>query len=359
MKPKILYLLLAALLLLSACSSQSPSPSASSSAPPSTEPSTQASTEPAAPESSTPPPVSEVPALPDDFSLRISALKGPTAMGLVNLMDDTENDERYAFTIFGAADEATAALQNDTVDIAAIPCNLAAMLYQKLDQKLEVLAVNTLGVLYLVDTTGTIQSIADLKGKTIYSTGMNTTPEFALNYILSGNGLVPGTDVTIEYKSEASEVGALLAADELEICVLPEPYVTTVLGKNEKAKIALSLTEEWNKLTTEHSLLTGCVVVRKEYLAANPEVVADFMTKYEQSIAFINANVDAGAASVAKYDIAPEAVAKVAIPRCNLVFLAGSEMKEKLLGYLGVLFTANPASVGGTLPDDGFFYGAN
>lgn len=305
---------------------------------------------------------SEVEVTAEPATYEVASLKGPTTMGMVKLMQDAENGETfntYNVTMYGAADEITAGIAGGTIDIANVPCNLASVLYNKTNGAISIAAVNTLGVLYVVETGDSIQSIADLKGKTIYSTGKGTTPEFSLNYILRENGIDPETDVTIEYKSESTEVAALLAEAEDAIAVLPQPFVTTAMLQNENLRIALSLTDEWDALQGEggSTLVTGVTIVRNEVLEENPQAFAEFLKEYEASIAYAESNPDETAALIAGYEIVPkEAVAKKALPYCNIHFIAGAEMKEKVSGYLEVLYDADPASVGGTLPDDAFYY---
>lgn len=191
-----------------------------------------------------------IPACAAAEPVRVASLKGPTSMGLVKLMNDNENEtalQNYEFTLCGAADEIVPLLARGEIDIAAIPCNLASILYNNTQGGIRVLAVNTLGVLYIVENGEEIHSVADLAGKTVYSTGKGTTPEFALDYILTQNGLDMEKDLTVEYKSEAAEVLAALTADAAAIGVLPQPYVTAALAQNEGLRIALSLTEEWTR----------------------------------------------------------------------------------------------------------------
>ncbi len=225
---------------------------------------------------------------------------------------------------------------------------------------MQVLAVNTLGVLYIVEDGDTVQSVADLKGRTIYASGKGATPEYALNYILEKNGLVPGEDVTIEWKSEHAECVAALAEDADGIAMLPQPFVTTAQTKKETLRIALDLTEEWNKIQksegTASTLVTGVTVVRTAFAKEHPEAVADFMEAYQASVSYVTENTDEAAKLIGDYDIVPEAVAKKALPACNIVCITGDEMKEKLSGYLGVLKDQNPETVGGELPGDDFYY---
>lgn len=306
----------------------------------------------------------ETPTVEEKATLNVIALGGPTGMGMVKLMDDNEQGNTavdYQFTIAGAADEITGLLVKGEVDIAAIPANLGAVLYQKTEGDIKVAAINTLGVLYVLEANDgqSIQSIGDLKGKTIVTTGKGTTPEYTLNYLLKANGIDPETDVTIEYKSEAAEVGALFQTGEVEIAMLPQPFVTSVLAKNEGVRVALDMTEEWNHVQAEanNQLITGTVVVRKEVLENNKEAVDLFLQEYQQSIEFINNNIAEGASLVEKYGIiASAAMAEKAIPQCNIVYIQGQEMKSNVEAYLNVLYEANPSAVGGALPDEEYYY---
>lgn len=297
----------------------------------------------------------------DETLVHVLALKGPTSMGMVKMMSDNDSKESPAdtFELAAAPDEVSAKLVQGEVDIAAVPANLASVLYNKTNGGVQVLAVNTLGVLYIVEVD-TVHSIADLKGRTIYAGGKGATPEYALNYILEKNGLVPGEDVTIEWKSEHAECVAALAEDADGIAMLPQPFVTTAQTKKETLRTALDLTEEWNKIQesegTASTLVTGVTVVRTAFAKEHPEAVADFMEAYQASVSYVTENTDEAAKLIGDYDIVPEAVAKKALPACNIVCITGDEMKEKLSGYLGVLKDQNPEAVGGELPGDDFYY---
>jgi NitT/TauT family transport system substrate-binding protein len=292
--------------------------------------------------------------------IRVASLKGPTTIGLVKLLDDAERgDASYSLesNIYGAADEITGLISSGDFDVAAIPANLAAVLYNKLEGgPFFVAAINTLGVLYVLENGDAIQSVADLKGKTIYSTGKGTTPEFALNSLLRWNGIDPEADVTIEYKSEAGELAALLESEgENAIAVLPQPYVTSVLSQNPEVRIALDITEEWQAASGK-TLITGVTVVRREFAQDNPEALAAFLADYRASVEWVNANPADASLLVEKYGIvAKAALAEKAIPGCNVAYIDGDAMAAALGDYLGVLFEQNPQSVGGALPDEGFY----
>lgn len=294
-------------------------------------------------------------------AMRIAGLQGPTTMGMVKLMKDQESMEspRYDVTMYGAADEIVPLLTKGELDAAAIPANLAATLYQKTEGKIQVAAVNTLGVLYVVTTGDDVASVADLAGKTIYSTGKGTTPEYVLNYILTENGIDPAKDVTIEYKSEATEVlSTLQSAGEGAVAVLPQPYVTAAQAQVEGLNVALDLTEEWNKIDPNSQLITGVLAVRSDYAEQHPEELEVFLADYRSSIEWVTANTADAAQLVAEYGIVAKApLAEKALPACNITYMDGADMKQALSGYLDVLYQQDAASVGGALPGDDFYYG--
>ena len=288
--------------------------------------------------------------------VNVMALKGPTAMGMVEMMEHSD----YNFSIAASVDEVSPKLLQGETDIAAIPANLASVLYNKTEGKIQVLAINTLGVLYIVENGETIQSAADLKGKTIYASGKGATPEYALNYILSSNGINPETDVTIEWKSEHSECVAALASEENGVAMLPQPFVTTAQAKNPQIRTALDLTKEWDALQKDgekkSSMITGVVVARREFVEENPEETQEFLKEYHTSVDYVNENVTDAAQLIEKYDIVPAAVAEKALPACNIVCIDGEKMEEKLSGYLEVLKEQNPQAVGGEVPNHDFYY---
>jgi NitT/TauT family transport system substrate-binding protein len=237
---------------------------------------------------------------------------------------------------------------------------VASVLYNNTDGDVEVLAINTLGVLYIVESGNSVESVADLKGKTIYASGKGATPEYALNYILSENSIDPEKDVTIEWKSEHAECLAALMAEDNAIAMLPQPFVTTAQTKSDNINVVLDLTEEWDKLQegsdSPSALLTGVVVARTQFIEENPDVVSAFLDHYKESVDFVNSNTDEAAELIGGYDIVTAEIAKKALPACNITFIEGDQMKEKLSGYLNVLFEQNASAVGGALPNDDFYY---
>ncbi|MCI2055575.1 MAG: PhnD/SsuA/transferrin family substrate-binding protein [Oscillibacter sp.] len=303
--------------------------------------------------------VEEEPFTPASYS--VAALKGPTAMGLVKLMSDAdagETDNDYTFTIAASADEIAPKLIKGDLDMACVPANLASVLYSKTQGGIVTLAVNTLGVLYVVENGNAVQSIGDLAGKTIVAAGKGSTPEYALRYLLEQNGLDPDTDVTIDWKSEHAECVSALASGEATIALLPQPFVTVAQSKLSDLRVALDLTQEWDALKGGSSLLTGVIVARKEITEENPAAVDAFLADYAASVDWVNANVSDAAALIGSYDIVDAVVAEKALPACNIVCLTGTDLKTALGGYLEVLYEQNAQSVGGAVPGDDFYYGA-
>ena len=296
-------------------------------------------------------------------SVRLGAMTGPTGMGMVKVFRDADNSESrnpYTYSIMGAADELTPLVLQGELDIVSVPANLASTLYNKTEGGVRVLAVNVLGVLYIGEfNTEELNSVADLKGKTIYATGKGSTPEYFLRYILTQNGIDPDNDVTIEWKSEPSEVVALLNAEQKGIAMLPQPYVTaaaTQLG--EGFRVAISLSDEWAALDNGTLCTTAVVMARTAFVEENPQAVETFLEEFAASAQWVNENVADAAALCGEYEIIKAPIAQKAIPNCNIVCITGSEMKDALSGCLQVIFDQNPKAVGGQLPADDFYYGA-
>ena len=295
--------------------------------------------------------------------INLYVLSGPTGIGAMNLWaasDAGETKNTYHITMPGANDEVVAALSNGEADIAAVATNLAATLYNKTDGGVTVLAVNTLGVLSLLSNGQEVNAVSDLKGKTIYAPGQGANPEYILRYVLTGNGLDPDKDVTLQFVGEGSELLTVWQSDPEAIILAPQPVATSILMQNENAKTLFDMTEEWDKIAGgDSTLMMGCVIVRNEFLQANPGAVELFLQEYAASIEKAQFDVEGTAALCEQYGLIPKAaLAQKAIPSCGLTFVTGAEMKTGLSGYLQVMFDANPKSVGGALPGDGFYYGA-
>ena len=281
-------------------------------------------------------------------------------MNLWAASDAGETKNTYHITMPGANDEVVAALSKGDADIAAVATNLAATLYNKTDGGVTVLAVNTLGVLSLLSNGQEAATVSDLKGKTIYAPGQGANPEYILRYVLTGNGLDPDKDVTLQFVGEGSELLTVWQSDPEAVILAPQPVATSILMQNENAKTLFDMTEEWDKIAGgDSTLMMGCVIVRNEFLQANPGAVELFLQEYAASIEKAQSDVEGTAALCQQYGLIPKAaLAQKAIPSCGLTFVTGAEMKTGLSGYLQVMFDANPKSVGGALPGDGFYYGA-
>lgn len=290
----------------------------------------------------------------DDTEIRIAALKGPTGMGMVKLADK-QNYPNYTVSIEASPDALNPRIISGEVDVAAVPVNLASVLYNKLDGDISVLAVSTLGVLYVVEAGSEVNSVADLAGKTVYATGQGATPEYILNYLLDKNGVAGSVEVN--YVGEHAALATMLADGSAEIGMLPEPNVTSTLAGNDNLRIALNLTEEWNKVCSTE-LVQGVVIARKSFVNEHPEAIEQFLREYEKSSAFVNENIDEAAKLIVDAGILGNVeIAKKAIPNCNISFSKGEAMHKAVEGMLAVLFEANPKSIGGKLPDKDFYYG--
>ena len=280
-------------------------------------------------------------------------------MGMAQIMRNAKDGvaaNNYQFTIAGSADELTPKLLQGELDMLAVPANLASVLHNNSGGKVRLLAVNTLGVVYIVEKGETVQSFADLKGKTILATGKGSTPEYALRYLLAENGIDPDKDVTIEWKAEPAEVVALLSKAEGGVAMMPQPFVTIAQGQVEGLRVAVDLTQVWDDLQNGSMMITGVMAVRSDFADANPEAISLFLDEYRASTEFVNANPADAAAIIEEFGIFKAAVAQKAIPACNITFMEGEAMKTAMQGYLSVLFAQNPKAVGGKLPEDVFYY---
>ena len=295
----------------------------------------------------------------ESVNIRLGGLKGPTSMGMAKLLDDAENGRTantYTFTMAPSAGELTPQLIKGELDILAVPVNVASILYNQTQGAVQLLAASTLGVLYIAEKGGeTVTDVRSLAGKTLYATGKGATPEYALTYLLAQNGLTLGEDVTVEWKSEPSEIVALMAQEEHAIAMLPQPFVTVAQGKLEGLRVALDLSAQWDALGLDSRLITAGLLVRKAFADEHPEAVAKFLEEYAASTDYANSNPAETAALVEKLDIVNAAVAEKALPKCNLVCITGAEMKTAVSGYLQTLYDLKPEAVGGAMPDDGFY----
>ena len=340
---------------LAACSTQAP---AEDTAPPE-------STAPAA-ETQTPAAETAVPYQ----TVHLGLLSGPTGMGAAKMLAD--NDEAYAQVEAGTyeggtllryevtlgsdpANDIVPRLTNGELDIAAIPTNLAATLYNRTDGGIKLLALNTLGVLHILENGDTVNSLADLEGRTLYATGQGSNPEYVLNYLLEANGLDPAADVDIQWLA-SEELTARMASGDIDLCMLPVPAATTVMMQNSDVRDAIDLNDAWTESGAQGTFTMGCLVARTEWLEDNSELVPGILEEYAASIDYVNSNPEEAAALIEQYGIVPKAaVAQAAIPQANMVCITGEDMKG-IADYYQVLFDADPTSIGGAIPGEDFYY---
>lgn len=291
-------------------------------------------------------------------AISIAALKGPTGIGMAPLMEQAEqgtSHNDYSVTIAASPDEVVAKIISKEVDIAMVPTNMAALLYQKTEGAISLAALNTLGTLYLVEKGDTIHSLADLSGKTITMAGQGAVPEYVLQYLLEKNQV---TDVTFDFVAEHAEAATALSSGNTTLALLPEPNVTGLTLSDKTARVALDLNTVWNETVTDGTLLSmGCVVVQKEFLEANQEAFDAFLAEYETAIATTNENPKETAVLVEKFGILPKAaIAEKAIPTCHIVYMDGDKMEQAITPFYQILFDANPKSLGAKMPDEAFYY---
>lgn len=297
----------------------------------------------------------------ESVTIRVGGLTGPTGMGMVKLMSDSDaqlTENSYEFSLQSEASAFVPALAKGEIDIAAIPANLASVIYNNTDGGIKLLAINTLGVLYIVERGDTVSSLADLAGKTLYATGEGAAPEYALRYLLDKSGISGDAMPNIQWCSDTTEALSYVSADENAIAMLPQPFVTAAQSKVEGLRVALDLNAAWEDVNGE-SMVTGVLVVRTEFAEKYPQQLAKFMEEYESSVSFVLDNNEDAAELIAQYGIVAAApIALKALPACNICFLAGADMKPAMEKYLSALESFNPAAVGGALPADDFYYGA-
>ncbi len=300
--------------------------------------------------------------------VKAAVLKGPTAIGMLHLMDKAQKKTargNYKFDVYAAPDQVTAALIKGELDVAALPTNAGSTLYNKTQGKIQIAAVNTLGVLYLLENTAASDAPAVeattkldyLKGQTVSISGKGATPQYVLDYLMNKNGL-KAEDVTLDWQTEHAGVMANLVAGKVRYAVLPQPFATNAQTKSANVKVVTDLNKAWKEVSGEDELVMGCLLVRKEFAEQNPEAVQTLLEEYAQSAAFAINQVEETAGLCGSFGIMDAEVAKKAIPHCGVTYIAGAEMKRMVSGYLDVLLQSDPTSVGGALPKEDFYYGA-
>ena len=290
---------------------------------------------------------------PEIEKIRIGALTGPTSMGMVKLMENGN----YEFTLSADPAAFAPALAKGDIDMAAVPANLASVIYNNTDGAIKVLAINTLGVLYIVERGDSVQSLADLKGKTLYATGAGAVPEYSLRYLLKENDMDAEKDVSIQWCSDTTEALSYIVNDANAVAMLPQPFVTAAQLQVEDLRIAVDLNEEWEKLGSGYEMVTGVLVARSEFIDEHPDFMGQFIEEYAASVAFVTMNIEEAADRIEQYEIAKKPIALRALPYCNICCMTGDHMKFLMEGYLKALYDMNSAAVGGTLPDNDFYYG--
>lgn len=289
-------------------------------------------------------------------TISVMAIKGPSGVGMAKLMEDKAGGDSYSFTLANGPEQVVAALLSAEADIAALPTNLAAKLYAKTEGDIVMLAASTYGSLYLLERGDSLNSPTDLAGRTVYATGQGANPQYILEHLLTANGLTVGEDVEVAYKSEHAELATLLLSGDVNIAMLPEPFVTTVLLKDDSLRVALDLNQLWREQGQGELALTA-IAAQRDFVEAYPQTVAAFLADLEDSIDFALNDPAATGELCAKYEIIPDAaIAEAAIPNCGLCFVSGAELGGFMESYFSMLLSADPASIGGALPGEDFYY---
>jgi len=296
-----------------------------------------------------------------NLDVNVTVLSGTTGMGMAKLMSDSKDGKaalKYNFTVISDATQISAGIIGGSIDIAAVPTNLASTLYKKTNGGVQVLAINTLGVLYLIEKGNTVTDIASLKGKTVYVPGQGTNPEYILKYIIENNNMKVGEDVIFDYTYNSPDaLSTAVAGGLVDIALLPEPKVTVVKAQNKELRTAIDLTAEWDKVASEGSLVQGCIIARKEFVDAHKVEINAFLDEYKASVEYIDTNLDDAAEKIAAAGILPKAqIAKAAIPNCNIIYAEGSAMKTALAEFYKILYSVEPKAIGGAIPADGLYY---
>ncbi|MBR1779158.1 MAG: ABC transporter substrate-binding protein [Clostridia bacterium] len=294
-------------------------------------------------------------------AIKLVALKGPTSLGLVELWDKSDegaNENKYDINVVGEPAEAIAKLASGDADVGLVPTNMASILYNKTSGNVKLAAINALGGLYIVSNNKDIKEVRNLKGRKIYVSGQGATPEYALRYVLQKNDLEVGRDVFLEYnKAEHSELASQVISEDVDIALLPEPFVTQVTEKNSNIKVALNLTKEWDRSSESKDNLTmGCIIVRKNLIEDKKDSFDRFLDDYKNSVEYVDTNLEGASQLADKYGIMQKEIAIKALPKCNIVFIEGEEMKNKVINFLKVLFDFEPKSIGGKMPSEDFYY---
>ncbi|MBO4365051.1 MAG: ABC transporter substrate-binding protein [Eggerthellaceae bacterium] len=296
----------------------------------------------------------------ENVTIRLAGLKGPTSMGMMKMLEDNEaglTKNTYEFSMGATGDELVPKILQGELDILAVPSNLGAVLYNNSQGGVQMLAANMLGAIYVLEKDGeTVNSMEDLAGKTIYTVGKGSTPQFLLAYLLDQHGLIMDEDVMVEWRDDPTEIVGLLAAGTAEIVMLPQPFVTVAQTQVENLRIALDMNAEWDALDNGSKLITAGLIARSDFVNEHPQQVSDFLDELAASTEWTNDNVEEAAQLIEKYDIVPAAIAQQALPYCNVVCITGDEMKTSTEAYFQVLFDQNPEAVGGAMPEDDFYY---
>lgn len=284
---------------------------------------------------------------------RIAVLDGIDVLGTAKIK--LSRDYAYTVTTCGSAEEIMNTVTEGKADLAALPLDLAAKLYNSTNGGVKIIAVNVLGAVHLLTGDSGVTSLADIKGKTVYATGKGGYCEYFINAVLTQNGIDPEKDVKIEYK-EQDELAALALDGTAKLCFVPEPYATRIVRENKEMKRLVDLNGLWEK-STGTKPVQSVVIARTEYIEKNPEYIETFLFHNEVSLNYLSSEDNQGINFLSEngyfssFDLAAATVSA-----SNLVFMKGEDMKPLIKGTFEAFYAVDPASVGGAIPDDGIFH---
>jgi NitT/TauT family transport system substrate-binding protein len=291
--------------------------------------------------------------------INIASLKGPTSIGMIKMHEDHPSLGESITTnyeIVASPDIMISKILSKEVDIATLPTNVAAKLYNK-GLNLKLAAIVGENVLYVLSQGNKITSWESLKGKKINVISKGSTPDVVFRYLLKKNNIDPVTDVNLDYSVEQVELSQLMISGKADLAILPEPFVTMVLTKNSNVNLAFDFGKEWAKVRNGQSLPMSCLVINADLAKSNPEAITAFLEKYKESIQWVNSNIGDAAKLVEKFKIGMDAVtAQEAIPRCNIKYTDSNQSKDLVNDYMKTMFDFSPEDIGGKIPDEKFYY---
>jgi|LGOV01.1.fsa_nt_gb NitT/TauT family transport system substrate-binding protein len=295
----------------------------------------------------------------DKTFIKVAAPIGSPTLSIIKMFKDSlmiGSNTEVAYECVKSPDLMASKIMSGEIDIALVPSNLAIKMYNKgIDYKYA--ATGVWGVLYIISSED-ITTWEDLKGKEINIIGRGLTPDIVTRYLLKANGLEPDKDVKFNYVNGASELAQLFISGESTLSIMPEPMLSKVMMKKCDTKIVLDLQEEWTKVSGNNdSYPQAGIFIKNELIENHPELVEEFLLKYEESIKWVNENPSLAGEYSEEFKTGLNAeLVKKAIKRSNISYKNAIDSEKALISYYEVLLNFSPDTIGGKLPDDNFYY---